>query len=82
MPDPIKPPNDPKPITESLRRHFDEEAAAIPQGKRGQANVGITTEGVGVGASARYKWATAAGWAGRTWRGEGWSAGARVGVVW
>ena len=82
MPD-ITTPNDPRPISDSLKRHFDEEAAAIPQGKRGQANVAVTTEGIGAGISTRLGTrAVATGWAGRTWKGEGWAAGAKVGVVW
>ena len=82
MPDLIIP-RDPRPISDSLRRHFDEEAAAIPAGKRGQANLGLTTEGIGAGLSTRLgARATVSGWAGKLWKGEGWSAGARVSTSW
>jgi len=75
-------PNDPRPISESLEKHFRDEAAAIPSGKRGQANVAVTTEGVGAGISTKLgRGAVLTGWAGRQWKGQGWSAGARVGVV-
>jgi len=76
-------PNDPRPISDSLERHFREEAAAIPAQKRGQANVAVTTEGVGAGISTKLgSRSVLTGWAGRQWKGEGWSAGARVGIVW
>lgn len=75
--------SNPQPISDALRKHFDETLAAIPTGKRGSLSVGVTTQGVEAGIG--WKVAppvTVTGWAARMWGGEGWTAGARAAVAW
>lgn len=74
-------PFEPKPISDALKRHFDEVLAQIPTGKRGQIGVGVTTAGVEASLGTRWGNVTATGWAGRAWGGGGWLAGARVGYA-
>lgn len=71
------------PIGDSLQKHLDDVLTKIPSGKRGTATVGVSTTGVVAEVGTKFGQAvTVSGWAGKTWGGSGWSAGARAAVVW
>jgi hypothetical protein len=76
----------PKPISDSLSRELDQMRTGVPAGKRGWANLGVSTQGMeaGVGANVLARsWGTlgVGGYAARLW-GGGWVAGARAQFVW
>lgn len=76
---------DPRPISDSLQKHLTDVLSKIPSGRRGQAEVAVSTSGVeaSVGARGHVKGVEVggSGWAAREWGGKGWSAGARGSVV-
>lgn len=72
----VSKPLDPKPVSDALKRHFDQVAAQVPVNKRGQVQVAVTTEGVeGSIGFKRGPWSAAA-YAGKDWD-SGWLAGVR-----
>lgn len=66
-----------------LRQSLQDAVAAIPSGKKGQAGVAVTLEGVALEIGYKPKpWLDLSGYAGRTWGRDGWTAGARAGLSW
>ena len=69
---------DPRPISESLKRHIDQAVLDIPSSRTGHVGAGISLQGVEVSAAAKWRDLTAGAYAGREWGGN-WLAGAKVG---
>jgi hypothetical protein len=69
-------------LTQAMRLAIDDAVAAVPSGKKGQAGVAVTTNGVQFDVGYKPKtWLSVGAFASRAWGGA-WSAGARAGVVW
>lgn len=76
----------PTPISDALDRQLDTQGTRIPVDRRGQANVGVSTDGFEIGAGVkpikRWRDFTMSGYTGHLWGGKGWTAGARAQVAW
>jgi hypothetical protein len=67
-----------------LRQSIADAIAAVPETKKGQAGVAVTTRGVQFEVGYKPKsWLSVGGYAGRDWSGgRGWNAGALAKIVW
>ncbi len=71
-----------RPISEALDAELTKLRGQVPTGKRGYATVGASLTGMEAGIGFKPKpWLDFSGYASKQWSGGGWTAGARVNVI-
>jgi len=69
-------------ILESLDKEAANMLSKIPSGKTGTVSVGANMSSIQVEIAQRWKNLVFTGTAGRNWGAGGWTAGAKVNIVW